>query len=79
MHNGYITIVLQYGNSSSVYIPSTDSVTVGINPNTGSDDVTKETMNCSFNTTSNTTYTVVINVTNLIGTNSTDMTFDCKL
>ena len=76
-------ILLQYGNSSTVYIPSTDNATIYINPkntsNTDCDDVTESTMNYSFNTTSNTTYTVVLSATNLIGTESSNVTFDCKL
>ena len=66
-----------------VYIPSTDNATVDIIPknipNTDCDDDMKATMNCRFNTTSNTTYTVVLSATNLIGTESSNVTFDCKL
>ena len=37
------------------------------------------TTNCSFNATSSTMYTVVVNATNDVGSNSSMMTFYCKL
>ena len=65
------------------HIPSTDNATVDINPNnvshTDCGDVTGATMTCSFNTTSSTTYTMDLSATSFIGTNSTNVTFDCKL
>ena len=69
--------LLQYGNSSTVYIPSTDNATVNINPNvfhTDCGDVTESTMNCSFNTTSNTTYTGGLSATNTNTTSNTTFT-----
>ena len=74
---------LQYENSSTEYIPPIDRAAVNIDPNntqdTSCNDVTKETMNCSFITTSNTMFTVVINATNDAGSNSSMVTFHCKL
>ena len=74
---------MQYENSSTEYIPPIDRAAVNIDPSntqdTSCNDVTNETMNCSFITTSNTTYTVVINVTNIVGSDSSMVTFDCKL
>ena len=76
-------ILLQYGTSKTVHIPSTDSATIDISPNNTQDtdcgDFTKETMNCTFNTTSSTMYTVVITTSNVVGSNSSHLTFDCKL
>ena len=70
--------LLQYGNSSTVYISSTDITTVDINPNSISDtdcgDVTESTMNCNFNTTSSTTYTGGLSATNTNTTSNTTFT-----
>ena len=77
------SILLQYGNSSTAYIPSTDSATFDINPSNIQDTdcggITEDSTSCSFNATSSTMYTVVINATNDVGSNSSMMTFDGKL
>ena len=76
--------ILQNGTPSSIlYVPPPDAVIVVISPTPPSpnecDKVTPSDMNCSFTTTNDTMYTVVVYVNNSFGLSPNDtMTFDCK-
>ena len=76
--------ILQYGVPSSIlYVPSLDDVMVEISPTPPSpnecDKVSRLNMSCSFTTTTDTIYTVVVYVNNSFGLSPNDtMTFFCK-
>ena len=70
---------MQYGTSSGVYAPN-EKVKVDIAPplSTECDNVISSNMSCSFNAAMNTSYTVMLKVSNRFGQSSSSENFNCK-